>query len=214
MDKRTRDGRVNRHPGITERNGRCAISYTDAEGQRRQVLTSYPYPGGIEQAKRERNRRAKASPESDQPQTIPLFVELAQIWLDSEDMTPASRRTAKLNLNNHWMPEIGHLPVDKINYAKLKAVIASKQHLAAKTRANLISPIRAIFNLAIESEMVSKNPCAPFGKMKIQKKAIDPFTREERDKILAGLTGNALLFYTIRLFDGLRPGEVIALTWA
>jgi len=44
-------------------------------------------------------------------------------------------------------------------------------------------------------------------------KKIDPFTPEERDKLLSGLKGTPLLYWTIRFFMGLRPGEVLALLW-
>ena len=42
---------------------------------------------------------------------------------------------------------------------------------------------------------------------------IDLFTAEERDRLLEELTGSRRLFYTIRFFTGMRPSEVIALTW-
>ncbi|MCZ6643443.1 MAG: hypothetical protein O7F71_17870, partial [Gammaproteobacteria bacterium] len=46
-----------------------------------------------------------------------------------------------------------------------------------------------------------------------QARDVDPFTREERDAILEALNGTHKLFYALRFYCGLRPGEVLALTW-
>ena len=44
-------------------------------------------------------------------------------------------------------------------------------------------------------------------------RSCDPFSAEERDSILNYLKEEARLVYLIRFYCGLRPGEVIALTW-
>jgi integrase len=214
VDRRTRDRRASKHPGIRELRGRCQISYTDAQGRRRQILTRFPYPGGISDAIRERNRRIREG--QAEASAVPTFSQIAQIWLDTAELSPSTRRTSKGHLNSHWVPDLGHLPVSDVTYSLLRQVMAGneKAALAPKTRKNLISTVRSVLALAVQSDYIKTNPAAQFGRIKSQAKEIDPFTREERDAILERLKGNMRLFYAIRFYTGMRPGEVLALTWA
>lgn len=212
MDKRTRSGQPSRHPGVRERDGRCQISYTDSNGRRKQTLTRFPYnEAGIASATKERNRLIRGG---ENGKKAPTFGELAQIWLDSPDHSPSYRKSAKGILNKYWMPEFGGVAVDAISYAQLLPAFRKTQHLAPKTRKNILAAARSVFSLACESDFIKTNPAAQFGKLKAPSKEIDPFTREERDRILEGLSGNYHLFYGIRFYLGLRPGEVIALDWS
>lgn len=135
------------------------------------------------------------------------------MWLNSADITPSSRRSAKGHLNIYWMPDLGNRPIDDIAYADLIVTAQRFDRLAPKTRKNIISSARSVFALAVQSDYIKTNPAAQFGRIKAQSKEIDPFTREERDAILDRLKGNMRLFYAIRFYCGLRPGEVIALEW-
>ena len=214
MDKRTRNGRVNPHPGVREHSGRCQLDYTDpVTGKRRQPVTEFPFTkAGIRQAIRERNRLLRTG--VTESVTVPTFAQLAQTWLDTGELRPSARRTSKSRLNNHVMDLIGADPVDCIRFDSILQVQKNISHLAPKTRLNILGDAKAVFNLAIASGYISENPVKKAPKIKNQSKKVDPYTRDERDRMLAEMTGNTLLFYTIRFFDGLRPGEVIALQWS
>ena len=140
-------------------------------------------------------------------------MELAQLWLDTAELTGSSRRAAKGALNLYWVPVIGDHPVDAITYSALLGQIQALSHLSPKTRKNIISTVRSVLGIAVASDYIKTNPAAQFGRIKNQAKEVDPFTREERDLILSKLTGNNRLFYGIRFYTGMRPGEVLALTW-
>lgn len=135
-------------------------------------------------------------------------------WLDSTDLTPASRRTSKSRLNTHWMPHIGPIPVDQIRYTHLREVMAEKANLAAKTRRNILSDLKSVLGLDLDFGYIKENPAKSFGRIKGQAAEIDPFSREERDAILSVLTGSDKLFCAIGFYCGLRPGETIALLWS
>ena len=48
----------------------------------------------------------------------------------------------------------------------------------------------------------------------MRKEKIDPYTQEEIDAVAEKLNGNDKLFFAIRWYCGLRPGEVAALNWS
>jgi len=83
----------------------------------------------------------------------------------------------------------------------------------------ILTHIRNVFNLAVKSKWMRDNPAADLmSEVKRDHKEIDPFTPDERDAILADLKRsnaghNKYLFYLIRFYTGMRPGEVLALTW-
>lgn len=214
MDRRSRTRAVNPTPGIRNHNGRCQIDFKDpVTGRRKQILTEHSYTAtGLKAATRERNRLLRTGIE--EYARVPTFAELAQTYLNSADLRPSSRRSSKSRLSNHWMPIIANEPVDAIRFDKLSQIMAQKNHLSVKTRKNILGEARAVFELARKSGYITENPVTRFGRIKDTKTKIDPFTREERDQILAEMSGNALLFYTIRFYCGLRPGEVIALQWS
>ncbi|MEM1411631.1 MAG: site-specific integrase [Pseudomonadota bacterium] len=209
MDRRTRTGKANATPGVTERRGRCLISYT-VKGRRQQKLTHWPFPGGIDHALKERNRLIR---EQGSVRQVPLFKTLAQERLDSANLTPASRRTAKSRLNNYWSG-LGGRYVDEITYRDIAQVMAGTNHLAPKTRRHILSEGHKVLEVARRSGFIDTNPASQFDEIRGDSGEVDPFTMRERDALLAKLSGNAKLFYLIRFYCGLRPGEVLGLTWS
>lgn len=208
---------MDRRTGIRNKRGRCEIRYSVRGAAYTEVLPIPYTEAGLVDAAKIRQQRIdfyKHGIGEKETGEVPTFATLAQSWLDTAELTPSSRRTSKSRINTHWMPYIGHLPVDKIRYAHLREVIAQKAELSPKTRRNILADLKAIMGLALESDYIQTNPATQFGKIKGQSKEIEPFTREERDAILGKLEGAFLLFYAIRFYCGLRPGEVLALEWA
>ncbi len=212
MDKRTRDGRANPYPGITAREGFYQISYRDPiTGRRRNKRTRFSHPAEIEKARRLKRQleRGDAAGRS----ATPTFARLAQRYLDHTQLAASVRRTHRSRLNNYWMPLCGDLPIDECTFDVIMPLTSSIAHLAPKTQRHVISVGSRIFRLAMASNHITHNPTEQFEDIKVPRAAPDPFEPSEREELLAQLQGNRLLFYTIRFFAGLRPGEVIALTW-
>lgn len=221
MDQRTRDGRANRHPGVTERDGRCRIEYRDAAGQRRFKLTTYKYSqAGIKLAARHRNQLEKAGGElaasaQEKRAATPTYAQLAQVWLDRRGISATTRRTAKSRLNTYLMPAIGGLPVDQVTFEELQQLVNElPDTLKPKSIRNILADGRAVLQLAVKGQHLASNPFDLLDRVKVPKDAPDPFTQGERDQLLGWLSGNAWLFSMIKFYAGLRPGEVIGLRWS
>jgi len=143
-------------------------------------------------------------------------------------MAPETRRYTKRNLNKHWLHFL-EVPIDQIQYSDLLMPFKS---LLQPSKDNQIAPLKpwtvisilsngsTVFKLAIKSKWRTDNPALELMReIETAHRPIDPFTKEERDAILSSLKLNQVhqtpyLFYAIRFYCGLRPSEVLALTWA
>jgi len=96
----------------------------------------------------------------------------------------------------------------------------SKLHLTAKTVRNILIPLRAILNEAINDDIIQRNPLDRVILARvINKKTIksdyvpDPFDINEINAILDNAEGQARNLFQFSYFTGLRPSELIALEW-
>jgi integrase len=200
---------------VYERGGKCLIRWREG-ATHRQITLDIPYSkAGVNRAWKIREQHIKAYKRGDERQSgkAPTFGELAQTRLQSGKFSPETRRTTKSYLNNYWLP-LFSVPVDAIQYADMLDLFSGLDK-APKTIKHILTAGSGVFNLAIKSNWRTDNPANLYSKeIKLAKRKIDPFTIEERDSILDALEPNHHLFYAIRFYCGLRPSELIALTWA
>jgi len=200
--------------GVYEERGRCRIIWR--EGRRRKSLTlQIPYsPTGVKRAWKIREQHIKAFRRGDK-ETSPVqtFGKLSQTRLDTAQISPETRRTQKSYLNKYWSP-LFQVPVSEIEYGDLLDLFGNLDK-SPKTLKHILSAGSQVFELAIKSHWRTDNPARLYAKeVKLVKRKVDPFTREERDMILDDLKNNQHLFYAIRFYSGLRPSEAIALRWS
>ena len=199
--------------GVTESGGKCRIRWQQNGKIYRETL-EIPYTAtGIKRAEKVREQYIRSIKRGEVSGKIPSFGSLAQTRLNSAVLTPESKRTQKLYLNNYWQPFFLS-PVSEIQYSDLLDVF-SKIDKAPKTLKNIISSGSSVFELAIRSGYRPDNPCTILNKdIKLNRKTIDPFTRDERNQILDSLDGGPHIFFLLRFYAGLRPSEAIALRWS
>lgn len=142
---------------------------------------------------------------------IPFGV-LAQAYLDQADLKPSTRSSYKQILNQYWMPELAKRPAYAIRPSHIREVLA--QHdVSQKTKKNALIPLRRVFDLAIEEELIVGNPVAAIRLMKHQRPPILRFTPDEKENLLSKLEGDAYLFYLTAFETGMRTGEILGLKW-
>ncbi|MGU0693479.1 tyrosine-type recombinase/integrase [Pseudomonas aeruginosa] len=80
--------------------------------------------------------------------------------------------------------------------------------------------LSTILDSAVKDGLIKKNPMAPLEKPRVSKKLVDPFTRDEAQRIIQHLYATLgkysriyAALYEFLFFTGLRPGEAFALRW-
>lgn len=152
-----------------------------------------------------------------------LFQEVAQKYLKHCEANNDSKGDYVSALNKHWMPELGLIPIHEITTDLLKDIIAEADFKTDKTLNNCLTPLRGVFDKAVELKLIpaSDNPMAGIKNKRIQSGIPDPFTRDEMNALLkwldTKLTDKNHFYYwyfEVAFWTGCRPSELIALRWS
>lgn len=148
-----------------------------------------------------------------------IFKELSEKYLRYNEANKDTKTGYRRILNRYWLPTLGDRDIQSITYDELMDCILDLE-VSAKTLNNALVPLRGVFDLAIKLRIITDNPMTLIQNKKIQTEIPDPFTKEERDKLLQWLCGNKVgkerIYYWIYLllfWSGLRPSELFALRW-
>ncbi len=110
---------MDRRPGVRNRGGKCQIRYYVNGVERAETLPIAYTKAGIASAAKIRKDKIDhiryGIGEAD-GEAIPTFSQLAQLWLDTSELTPTARRAYKSRLNTHWLPYVGHKTIAHIKY--------------------------------------------------------------------------------------------------
>lgn len=144
------------------------------------------------------------------------FRDAAQRWMDVQTgakSTVASYQTAI----NYWNAQIGSKQVRDIVLSDLKvAVAALDKAVSGKTVNNYLVALRGVFDLAEGDRLIRDNPAKKLAAAKHQKPEPDPLDAEEMNALLAHLgkyPEQVLSYFEFAFTTGMRPSEIIALTW-
>lgn len=92
--------------------------------------------------------------------------------------------------------------------------------VTAKFARNLLTPLRSVFEDALNDDLIAFDPFERIALTKLLKQTatgsvyeVDPFTAEERETILAAARADERPMVQFWFNAGLRPGELIALKW-
>jgi integrase len=108
------------------------------------------------------------------------------------------------------MPVFENKPISLIRPSHIREALALHK-VTNKTKRNALIPLRGVFSLGIEEELIIANPVNSVRLEKHQKPPILRFTPKEKNKLLSKLTGEVRLFYTIAFETGMRTGEILGL---
>jgi len=109
-------------------------------------------------------------------------------------------------------------PLRALRTSDIMRALATRPTLTGKTVNNYVSVLREAIELAVTDKILTANPATDIKRAKHQKEPPDPFTAEERDKIIgqmsarhAGQVANMVEFW---FWTGLRTSEIFALSWS
>lgn len=153
-------------------------------------------------------------------QRTPTFGEYAQLWLDSLEVTPGTRKSYLRELNNRWMPLWATKKIDAIRPVDVRTALGNLNWPSAHAKNKGLTIIKQVFNAAIRDEVVVATPFRVIEQVDAPPREIDPFSTEERDQIITWLyttyTGDRAIyaaFFEFAFFTGMRITELLALRW-
>ena len=86
-----------------------------------------------------------------------------------------------------------------------------------KTRNNILTPLRGVFELALRDGLITDNPARHIRNRRQQKEPSDPFSRDEMERIVSGFIAHhdepIRNYFEFAFTTGLRTSELIALRW-
>lgn len=198
--------------GIRWRNGAWQLEYM-RHGDRHYTSRDFPKTeAGLKKAIAEREKWVAGIRGGSEQDTNTPFKVVAQQFLDQSDLKLSTYKSYIQLLNQYWMPAFANRPIYTIKPSQIRTVLA--QHdVSQKTKKNALIPLRQVFRLALEEEIVLSNPVDAVRIKKHQRPKIQRFTPSEKQRILSRLSGDSLLFFTLAFETGMRTGELLALNW-
>ena len=158
-----------------------------------------------------------AFPELEEIAADRLFGPLAQRWLDTVQVSQATRSEYKKLLTKYWIQPFSHRDIGSIRYSEVLEELNAVDWSSAKTRNNALIPLRGVFELARMDQLIDGNPTDLIKNMQYQPGDPDPFSPDEAEAILADLRTQAdeiyALYFELAFFTGMRTGELLALRW-
>jgi integrase len=142
------------------------------------------------------------------------FATYAQRWLESNK---AKRSKTLLRdksiVNKHLIPSLGNLPIKNIKSSDLRHMVSdwSEQGLAAGTIRRHKAILSAIFNMALDDELIHKSPVHRLAIPRIEKSEGWALAPEETQRLLASVDPNYYPLIYIMVTTGIRWSEAAGL---
>ncbi len=149
-------------------------------------------------------------------QTVKQYLEY---WL--EDVHKAKIRLTtyeeyRTTLNNHLIPGLGHIRLQKLTTQQIQSFYAKKQKEGFS--AHRVKTIHAVLHTALEHakriKLVGSNVSDDVELPRIEQREIQPLTPEQAQLLLQKVSEHHLeALLTLALVTGMRKGEILGLRW-
>lgn len=196
--------------------GRWQAKFTGPDGVRRPAPETFDTKGDAEAwlAAEFGDTRAGVwtapEPSSDGRQTLRTY---AEYWLSVRDLKPRTRALYRSLLDDHVLPELGSMPLDRIKPRTVQSWFARLTPDRPTTRAHAYGLLRTIMGSAFSDDLIDANPCRIRGGSSTRKQhASRPATLAELDAITQAMPERYRLAVQFAAWLGLRFGELAALT--
>lgn len=140
-------------------------------------------------------------------------------WIDEKEKTvkASTAEGYRKTVAGIWVPKLGSIDLSALKRSDVRAVCADME-CGNKRIANVLSVLRTALDDAVqEYELIPANPIGgwTYKKNEAPKEDddIDPFSREEQERILAELEGQARNLVQFAFWTGMRTSELVGLMW-
>lgn len=166
------------------------------------------------------NQQAQPVAKTTVGDMLDAFMKAARLAVERGAMSPSTLHGYRKIVDGILKPKWGSVPVTEAKPATLRSWIAALD-VTAKTARNILSPLRSIFEDALNDELIEQNPFDKIALDKILIKTkrkstyeLDPFTLDEITAILGACDGPARHLFQFAFWSGLRTSELIGLRWS
>lgn len=145
-----------------------------------------------------------------------LFDSWARHWLEVYKKPTVSAKTYNdtylQNVEKYLIPYFSSAPLRSIKPVDITAFFSTKTGFSQSLLDKLRLCLNQIFEAAIDNDYCSKNPCRKISPKGNKAKAMDTYTKDERDTLIeyAKFHRYGIMIW-ILLECGLRPGELLGL---
>lgn len=154
---------------------------------------------------------------TDKPFMKELFEQARKI--KASQVKPSSMKAYSSSLDTHLVPTFGHLRVDHLTPVMIRDWFVSSG-LSAKTIRNHRVMLDFALNTAVQDGQISRNPLDGIKLNHVLPKTkqssayeVDPLDHAEIKKMISAADDWYRPMIITWLFTGMRPGELIGLTW-
>lgn len=131
--------------------------------------------------------------------------EFAKKFYDDKEVHNKQNKKTRARVEKHIQETLGDLPLNKITKEQIEQIQKDKLKILAPASVNfIIGQLSAIFNNAMENEIIDKNPCQFVKNIKINNTRIRYLELEEIKEIKERLKSDLPLYYFVLL--GLSTG--------
>ncbi|WP_026301055.1 MULTISPECIES: site-specific integrase [unclassified Thioalkalivibrio] len=159
----------------------------------------------------------------DETASTPLFRDFAEQWLQENEVAWRFKtlETNRGSLRRHLLPYFGDQRVSDISKADILAFRSELAKVPGRKGNATLSPKTINHTLGVLSMILAEAadrfqftfPMNNLKRLKQPRKEIMPFTWEETQQIINTVRADYRDYFIVRLFTGLRTGEVHGLKW-
>ena len=151
------------------------------------------------------------------------FKELFDMWVKvyADTVEESTLATTTNIFNNHILPVLSNIYVDKLTVAKCQKVAQEWRQEAPRTFKRYIRYVNNVLDYGVNLELLASNPMRkivrPKVKRQVKKKFDDYYNKEELETFLndckASKSIKIFTFFRVLSYSGMRKEEILALTW-
>lgn len=151
------------------------------------------------------------------------FKELFDMWVKiyADTVEESTLATTSNIFNNHILPVLGNIYVDKLTVAKCQGIAQLWKKEAPRTFKRYIRYVNNVLDYGVNLELLASNPMRkivrPKVKRQVKKKFDDFYNKEELETFLRDCKSckptKIFTFFRVLSYSGMRKEEILALTW-
>jgi integrase len=141
-----------------------------------------------------------------------LFADFARTWLEAQPHRAGTARLYERTLRLHVFPRIGDRPLAAVRRSDIQALVtASSRQLAPKTVENHFRLVKAVFNAAVEDQLIAVSPCRKIARATVAPSRVMPLSIEQVSRLVEAAPARFQALVVTAVGTGLRQGEALGL---